>query len=82
MPENGWNEWSRHVLAEMKRLNDCIERIEQRLSSVDEWSTQSKTRWREHEREHEREGIVLKVFSTAVAMVSSTMAAIFAWFTR
>jgi hypothetical protein len=21
---NGWNEWSRHVLAELERLNNCI----------------------------------------------------------
>ena len=28
MPDNnGWNEWSRHVLAELHRLNDCIEAI-------------------------------------------------------
>ena len=24
---NGWGEWSRHVLAELKRLNDSIEKI-------------------------------------------------------
>ena len=24
---DGWNEWSRHVLAELKRLNDCMETV-------------------------------------------------------
>jgi len=24
---NGWNEWSRHVLAELRRLNDWCERL-------------------------------------------------------
>jgi len=26
---NGWNEWSRHVLAELKRLSTAVENLEQ-----------------------------------------------------
>ncbi len=26
--DNGWTEWSKHVLAELKRLNGCVEKIE------------------------------------------------------
>ncbi len=31
---NGWNEWSRHVLAELKRQNDAIENIEKNLGKI------------------------------------------------
>jgi hypothetical protein len=27
MSEDGWNEWSRHVLHELVRLNECYEKI-------------------------------------------------------
>jgi len=30
---NGWNEWSKHVLAELKRLNTCYETLEKANSS-------------------------------------------------
>ena len=28
---NGWNEWSRHVLAELERLNVCYETLNAKL---------------------------------------------------
>lgn len=28
--ENGWNEWSRHVLAELKRLSDAQEKNQEK----------------------------------------------------
>ena len=28
---NGWNEWSKHVLAELERLNGCYEKINTKL---------------------------------------------------
>jgi hypothetical protein len=31
---NGWNEWSRHVLAELKRLSSCYESLDLKLSNV------------------------------------------------
>jgi len=31
---NGWNEWSRHVLSELKRLNDAYEAIDGKLNRV------------------------------------------------
>jgi len=31
---NGWNEWSRHVLAELTRLNDGYESMRQQLESI------------------------------------------------
>lgn len=34
MPDNGWNEWSRHVLAELERLNDCQEKIETDVKQI------------------------------------------------
>ena len=32
--ENGWSEWSRHVLAELKRLNNCYEMLDKKLTEV------------------------------------------------
>jgi len=34
MNENGWNEWSRHVLAELERLNERIEQISQKQGEL------------------------------------------------
>jgi len=31
---NGWNEWSRHVLAELERLNDCYEKLDTKLTDI------------------------------------------------
>ena len=31
---NGWNEWSRHVLAELKRLNDNWERLHKDVTEL------------------------------------------------
>jgi len=37
MPDmNGWNEWSKHVLAELERLNDCYERLDSKVTSLRE----------------------------------------------
>lgn len=33
--ENGWNEWSRHVLAELKRLSEGDEALKCKLSSIE-----------------------------------------------
>lgn len=32
--DNGWNEWSRHVLAELERLNNCYESIKKDVSEL------------------------------------------------
>ena len=32
--QNGWHEWSRHVLAELKRLNKDIQKIDKRLQCI------------------------------------------------
>lgn len=32
MPPNGWAEWSKHVLAELKRLNGCYEKLDKKLN--------------------------------------------------
>ncbi len=32
--ENGWNEWSKHVLRELVRLNACYETLDTRLNDV------------------------------------------------
>jgi hypothetical protein len=34
MTGNGWNEWQNHVLAELKRLNNCIERMEEDVGKI------------------------------------------------
>ena len=31
---NGWQEWSRHVLAELVRLNNCLESIEKDMTDL------------------------------------------------
>lgn len=32
--DDGWNEWSRHVLAELTRLNGCYERLAEQVESL------------------------------------------------
>jgi len=32
--DNGWNEWSRHVLAELERLNGCYEDINKTVNKI------------------------------------------------
>jgi len=34
MPENGWNEWSRHVLSELERLSDNCDKINEKLMII------------------------------------------------
>jgi len=34
MSRNGWQEWSRHVLAELKRHNDYLDDLENKLSDL------------------------------------------------
>jgi archaellum component FlaC len=34
--QNGWNEWSRHVLKELERLNDNYEDIKTEISDIKE----------------------------------------------
>lgn len=34
MPPDGWNEWSRHVLAELERLGDECEGIRKKLTDL------------------------------------------------
>ena len=41
---NGWNEWSRHVLKELERLNECYEDLakefhEYRIKSAENFAT-------------------------------------------
>jgi hypothetical protein len=31
---NGWNEWSRHVLAELERLNGCYDKMNTQLGKI------------------------------------------------
>lgn len=31
MAPNGWNEWSKHVLAELERLNVCYEQLNEKF---------------------------------------------------
>lgn len=31
---NGWNEWSRHVLAELERLNDCYTQLNTSVGNI------------------------------------------------
>lgn len=35
MPPNGWNVWSKHVLKELTRLNNCYEKLDEKLSKID-----------------------------------------------
>jgi hypothetical protein len=32
--DNGWNEWSKHVLAELERLNDCYNGVNGQLQKI------------------------------------------------
>jgi len=32
--KNGWNEWSRHVLSELERLNTCYNNLDEKLDGV------------------------------------------------
>ena len=32
--QNGWNEWSRHVLAELERLNDCYNKLDTKMNRL------------------------------------------------
>ena len=34
MSDNGWNEWSRHVLAELQRLNTCYGTVNDQLQKI------------------------------------------------
>jgi len=34
MSDNGWNEWSRHVLSELERLNGCYDKIDGQLRKI------------------------------------------------
>ena len=31
---NGWKEWSKHVLAELKRLNECYEKLDESIQGM------------------------------------------------
>ena len=33
-PGNGWNEWSKHVLLELERLNNCYEKLSTKLDKI------------------------------------------------
>jgi len=33
---NGWNEWSRFILKELERLNNCYEKLDKKLNTVKE----------------------------------------------
>ena len=33
-PGNGWNEWSKHVLLELQRLNDCYEKLDEKVDKI------------------------------------------------
>lgn len=32
--DNGWNEWSKHVLAELERLNGCYDTISDSVNKI------------------------------------------------
>ena len=36
MVDNGWNEWSKHVLKELERLNDCYVKLDNGIQKVRE----------------------------------------------
>jgi len=36
MDVNGWNEWSKYVLKELERLNDCYDKLDKRLDKLTE----------------------------------------------
>jgi len=31
---NGWNEWSKHVLSEINRLNDCYKKLDNEIDRL------------------------------------------------
>lgn len=33
--QNGWNEWSKHILKELERLNACYEKLDERVQNLD-----------------------------------------------
>ncbi len=33
-PGNGWNEWSKHVLLELQRLNDCYKELDKKFDKL------------------------------------------------
>ena len=35
-PENGWIEWSKFVLKELERLNDCYEKLDTKVDKMNE----------------------------------------------
>lgn len=39
---NGWNEWSRHVLAELKRINDTCDNLDNKIQAVSDDVTELK----------------------------------------
>ena len=82
MPDDGWNEWSRHVLAELRRLNDCIERLEKRQAIIDGWAVQSRERWTAHKEEHTRENVALKAWASVSSAIAGMIAGAFAWLTK
>lgn len=43
---NGWNEWSRHVLNELKRLNDVVEDLRGEVSGLREQNAEQNTQTR------------------------------------
>lgn len=45
-PQNGWNEWSRHVLAELTRLNKEQEVLYQQMKKIQQEVTILKTELR------------------------------------
>lgn len=34
--KDGWQEWSKHVLLELERLNDCYEKLDGRVNAIRE----------------------------------------------
>lgn len=34
MPPNGWNEWSKFVLKELERLNECYEKLDGKMDKL------------------------------------------------
>ena len=36
---DGWNEWSRHVLAELSRLTICYEKLDEKVGKVNDKMT-------------------------------------------
>lgn len=36
---DGWNEWSKYVLKELERLNDCYEKLDHEIDNLNERMT-------------------------------------------